>query len=116
MVEIYFLFFSMTRVFAFLLLLLPISLFAAGNIDMAVSPIKYEMSVAAGKATTKTITFYNNSADTTYNIYLSAEDCTADSISGTPKCRPTTSTGVDLSSLASWITFEGSGKFSVPPK
>ena len=82
---------------------------------MGVSPIRHEFTVGSGKTISKTITFYNNST-TTYNIYLSAEDCVADDKVGTPKCRAITSTGVDPASLATWIKFEGSSRFSVPPK
>lgn len=88
---------------------------SAANIDLAVSPIKYEINVVPGSPTTKTITFYNNSTDT-YNIYLSAEDCTADTLAGTPKCRAITGSGVDPQSLATWVTFEGATRFVVPPK
>lgn len=87
----------------------------AANIDMAVSPIKYEISLTQGTPITKTITFYNNSNDS-YSIYMSAEDCSADSISGTPKCRAPLGSGIDTQSLATWITFEGEGRFVVPPK
>lgn len=87
----------------------------AANIDLAVSPIKYEINVTSGQATTKTITFYNNSNES-YTIYLSAEDCTADVRAGTPKCRPNTSSGVDPQSLATWITFDGADRFTVPGK
>ncbi len=56
---------------------------------MGVSPIKHEFSVGTGKTITRTITFFNNS-NTTYNIYLTAEDCFADDKAGTPKCRAAT--------------------------
>jgi hypothetical protein len=72
----------------FLFLLSPIALFAAAvsdRIEMGVSPIKNEFTVTPGVTTQRVITFYNN-ADIPYNIYLTAEDCTADSLVGTPKC------------------------------
>ena len=114
-------FFSLSMKYSrlfFLLALLPISLFALGEgsrIDMGVSPIRHEFTVGTGKTITKTITFFNNS-DTTYNIYLSAEDCVADDKVGTPKCRAITSTGSDPVSVASWVKFEGATRFSVPAK
>lgn len=110
----------MRRYLSFLLCLglLPLSATAAesaNRIDMGVSPIKYELTAPAGKPTTKTITFYNNS-NTPYEIYLTAEDCVADSQVGTPECRAMTGTGSDPESLATWISFAGSSRFIVPAK
>ncbi len=99
------------------LFVLPFFLFAADSwrIDMGVSPIKYELSVPAGQSSTKTITFYNNST-TQYEIYLSAEDCTADIQVGTPKCRAITATWVDTQSLATWVSFDWPSRFIVPAR
>lgn len=80
----------MKRIVSLLIVLLsiPSTLLAASvtdRIEMGVSPIKHEFTVTPGTTIEKVITFYNNS-DTPYNIYLTAEDCTADSSFGTPKC------------------------------
>lgn len=100
-------------------LLLPVAAFALwewSRIDMGVSPIKHEFSVGTGKTITRTITFFNNS-NTTYNIYLTAEDCFADDKAGTPKCRAATIwSGSDSTSLATWVHFEWATRFTVPAR
>lgn len=104
--------------FIFLGISIPMSLLAIGEgtkINMGISPIRIEASVATGQSISRQITFYNNST-TPYSINLTAEDCFADINYGTPKCRPFVGTGIDGTSLASWIQFTGSDHFTVPAK
>lgn len=84
------------------------------RIEMGVSPIKHEMIVNPGQTIAKTITFYNN-ADIPYNLYLSSEDCRADTDYGTPKCSQKPNVDGDPIYASTWITFSGPTSFTVPP-
>ena len=64
---------------------------------------------------TKTITFYNN-ADVPYVLYLTAEDCQADTLVGTPKCQASPNVTGDPIYASTWINFGSSSNFTVPPK
>lgn len=62
------------------------------------------------------VTLYNNS-DQAYSFYLSAENCTVGSNASTPLCKgiPTNSP-VNPDSLATWITFDMTGLFTIGPR
>ena len=94
------------------------SLFAVSvsdRIEMGVSPIRHELTVTPWVPTQKSITFFNN-ADVPYDIYLTAEDCTADSLVGTPRCQVSPNVVGDPRYLSTWISFVGSKNITVPPK
>lgn len=85
------------------------------QINMGVSPIRYDFTVSQGESVSKEISFFNNS-DVPYNIFVTAEDCITDDGEGTPKCRENKKSGPDPESIASWITFDSSESFVVPPR
>lgn len=83
------------------------SLFAVSvsdRIEMGVSPIRHEFIVSPGVPVQKVITFYNN-ADVPYTLYLTAEDCSADSLVGTPKCRKAPNVIGDPFYFSTWVSF-----------
>lgn len=96
----------------------PASLFAVSvsdRIEMGVSPIRTEVTVKPGELTTKTITFFNNSNED-YNIFLTVEDCEADSLVGTPKCSLPPNPNLSTRYFSTWVTFDGPTTFVVPAK
>lgn len=101
-----------------LLLSFPLSLFAVSasdRIEMGVSPIRHEFTITPGVPVQKTITFYNN-ADIPYVVYLSAEECAADSLVGTPKCRKAPNVVGDPLYFSTWVSFVWPTNLTVPPK
>ena len=99
-------------------LIFPVSLFAVSvsdRIEMWVSPIRHEFTVTPWLAVQKVITFYNH-ADVPYTLYMSTEDCTADSLVGTPKCRTGSSAIGDPLYFSSWVSFVWPINLVVPPK
>ena len=96
----------------------PVSLFAVSasdRIEMGVSPIRHEFSVTPGVLMQKSITFYNNS-DEPYTLFLTAEECSADSLVGTPKCRKAPNVTGDPLYFSTWVSFPGPTNLVVPPK
>ncbi len=99
-------------------LIFPVSLFAVSvsdRIEMGVSPIRHEFTVTPWVAVQKMIKFYNN-ADVPYTLYMTAEDCTADSLVGTPNCRKASNTVGDPLYFSSWVNFIWPMNLIVPPK
>ena len=97
------------RLFTVFLLsfIFPVSLFALSaseRIEMGVSPIRHEFIVSPGVPVQKVITFYNN-ADVPYTLYLTSEDCSADSLVGTPKCRKAPNVTGDPLYFSTWVSF-----------
>jgi hypothetical protein len=116
--SIFFPFIMKRLLFSLFLLSLPITSFAASvsdRIEMGVSPIRYEFTVDPGVPLMKTIIFYNN-ADIPYTLYLTAEDCRADSLVGTPKCQISPNVTWDPLYASTWINFGSNTGFTVPPK
>ncbi|MBX9809764.1 hypothetical protein K2X92_05230 [Candidatus Gracilibacteria bacterium] len=81
-------------------------------LELAITPIRTSINASLSGATNGTVTLYNNS-DETHSFSLSIEDCTAGAINGTPICKPYTYPGINPNSLASWVTFDTSGVFSI---
>ncbi len=108
------------RLFTVFLLsfIFPVSLFAVSaseRIEMGVSPIRHEFIVSPGVPVQKVITFYNN-ADVPYTLYLTSEDCSADSLVGTPKCRKAPNVTGDPLYFSTWVSFVWPSNLVVPPK
>lgn len=106
-----------SRILLILSLFFPVSIFAVwegSRIDLWVSPIRHEFRTDAWSTVTKSIKFFNN-ADIPYNISLSSEDCEAAVDYGTPKCMPF-SGSADPLHISTWIRFQWSTNFIVPPK
>lgn len=92
--------------------------FAVGSgdrIELAITPIRIDITAEPNQATTWTVTLYNNS-DQPYSFVMSAEDCTVSPNYGAPVCKPTPSSSVTANSLASWISFATSGTFTIAPR
>lgn len=95
-----------------------ISLYALGDwdrINLAITPIRNDVTVEKGDNTVWSVTLYNNS-DIPYSFYMSAENCTTTNYQS-PICTAIpANSGVNPNSLASWITFDMTGLFSIGPK
>ena len=85
------------------------------RIDLAITPIRADISAVAGQTTTGSVTLYNNS-DQLYSFMMSAEDCSVTVDYRAPLCQAVNSGSITMNSLASWITFDTTGLFQIPPK
>lgn len=106
------------KIFSFALLFLfsPLSSFAVGNngaIEIAVSPIRFDIAMNPGESSAQSVKFYNKDT-TTSTFTLTTADCVAGVDYGTPKCTPSAST-LDPIHASGWITFDGPTTITVPP-
>jgi len=85
------------------------------KIELAITPIRSDIKVSTGESTSASVTLYNNSNEG-HSFYMTAEDCTTNSNNGTPNCKPYKGNGINPSSLASWISFDNPGNFTIPAR
>jgi hypothetical protein len=85
------------------------------RLDLAITPIRVDVTAIAGQSTTGSVTLYNNS-DQPYSFRMSAEDCTATTDYRAPICTPADTGSLSIVSLASWITFDDTTLFTIAPK
>ena len=85
------------------------------KIELAITPIRSDIKVSTGESTSASVTLYNNSNEG-HSFYMTAENCTTNSNNGTPNCKPYKGNGINPSSLASWITFDNPGNFTIPAR
>jgi hypothetical protein len=86
---------------------------AGDRLDLGITPIKKEISIAPGGVATGSVTMYNNS-DISYPATMESEDCTSSNTYGTPTCLAHSGSGDPLH-LSTWITFASTGAFVIPP-
>ncbi len=85
------------------------------RLDLAITPIRVDITAIAGQGTSGSVTLYNNS-DQPYSFVMSAEDCTTTTDYKAPICTAVGTGTLSISSLASWITFDTTGLFQIAPK
>ena len=85
------------------------------RLDLAITPIRVDITALAGQSTSGSVTLYNNS-DQSYSFVMSAEDCTTTTDYKAPICTALSTGALNISSLASWITFDTTGLFQITPK
>lgn len=91
---------------------------ALGNgdrLDLAITPIRSDMTAIVGGITSGSVTLYNNS-DQSYSFRMSAEDCTMTADYRAPLCSPASTGALSTLSLASWISFDDASLFTIAPK
>ncbi|NUJ97687.1 DUF916 domain-containing protein [Candidatus Gracilibacteria bacterium] len=73
------------------------------EIDVTVSPVRYELTSDTGSSVTKSIKIINNSEEAV-NLNINAKDCNTFNNSGTPKCFPPEQNTNMRRTLAPWIS------------
>lgn len=85
------------------------------RLDLAITPIRVDLAVTLGQSTTGSVTLYNNS-DQSYSFVMSAEDCSVTADYKAPLCTAPGTGSMSSNSLASWISFDTTGLFTIPAK
>ncbi len=88
---------------------------AADKLELSITPIRNDITASLSWWTRGSVTLYNNS-NTANSFVMSAEDCATSNNNGTPLCNPPRTNIPIPTSLASWISFDTIGSFTIPAR